>query len=243
MYKLHEQYPENLVMYGDEGIIISAKHNFAFFGWELARLKGFVKKGATLVHVDSHLDDIHDGIYVSGIRDIKSIEEALCISTKLDHANFIWAGFATGVISNVIFACDENEEVNFNYKKTFPVEEVNKIDQILKGNDYKGQRYQCIEDLILPSDCQLILDLDLDYFVKQVQDDDGIFKEVVAQEGKIRQDLTKLKEMARWDFITVALEPYYCGGDDNCRFIFNIFKEVFDINESDLKKIPVLYSL
>lgn len=120
---------------------------------------------------------------------------------------------------------------------------MNKIDQILKGNDYKGQRYQCIEDLILPSDCQLILDLVLDYFVKQVQDDDGIFKEVVAQEGKIRQDLTKLKEMARWDFITVSLEPYYCGGDDNCRFIFNIFKEVFDINESDLKKIPVLYSL
>lgn len=241
MYRVNELYPLDYIEYFEnEKILISTKHNFAFTGWEIARLKGFIEPGAQVVHVDSHIDDIMDGIFVEGIKNIKTVDEAIRVGNQLDYANFIWAGFGSQTIKEIIHVSDDYLEVLFNYKEKLNKDELNDVEKILDGNDYKGKRVNYISEIkeeYLWKD-NIILDLDLDYFVKK-KSNGSIVEEVMDDVDSIRHDLTVLKNMRDWNFITVALEPLCCGGDDNSKIIFDIFKEVFglDGNKGTILKI------
>ena len=43
-----------------------------------------------------------------------------------------------------------------------------------------------------------------------------------------------LKNLTDWDVITIALSPEYCGGEDECSYLFELFLECFGIDKNEL---------
>lgn len=229
------------VCFPDKGIFVSRDHNWAFATWEMSKLFGETEN-ATLIHVDSHLDDIWDGILVEGLNEIKNQKDVYSVTEKLKIENFIWAGFATNAIDNIIYVTRKNNRFQahnpFDFTTwDFSDVELEKVKMLLEHKEYTGDRLESIEELMQSLDNKLskyikgkpvILDLDLDYFNLS----NNLFEPELIDDDVIRKKLRQLKDLYEWDLITVALSPIYCGGDDECWHIYEIFLEVFDLNLS-----------
>ena len=76
-----------------------------------------------------------------------------------------------------------------------------------------------------------ILDLDLDYFNNSL-----LYRTAdLKNEDVIFSDLAALKAYTDWDLITVALSPDFCGEDQDCLYLLELFLKVFDLNLSEFK--------
>lgn len=230
------------VFFPEKGVFVSDDHNWAFAAWEICRLQKYINN-ATLVHVDAHLDDTWDGILVEGLHDIKSIEEVYKVTEKLDVANFIWAGFSTDAINNIIYVTRKTDRFQkhnpFDFNEwDFDDHELVEIKKLIQKKKYEGARFESIEELYamkgeitkFTKDKPIILDLDLDYFNKS-----DSFEKNLMEDHFIRESLYQIRDMYEWDLITVALSPIYCGGDDAAWHIYEIFLEVFELKLADAK--------
>lgn len=233
---------EYRVCFPEKNIFISRDHNWAFAAWELCKLYEYVEKNATLVHVDAHLDDVWDGIKVKGLNDIENIDQAREVTRKLNIDNFIWAGFSTDAIDNVIYVARQNigNQDPFDFVDwDFSLAEIEPVLKLLEKKKYEGVRVDFIEEfkeLFEAGDLEkylknkaVILDLDLDYF--NLSDD--TFEPNLMDDEKIKADLEYLRDLYDWDLITVALSPIYCGGEMSCWHIYELFLEVFDLKLSE----------
>lgn len=107
----------------DQNIFLMRDHNYAFAAWEISRLRGILNKKATLIHVDSHLDDVPDAVaYPDLLQDIKTEEQAINLASPCDDSgtlkeqtcmgidNFIWPAIVRNTIKNVYYICDQKQE-------------------------------------------------------------------------------------------------------------------------------------
>lgn len=181
------------------------------------------------------------------------------IGTMPEHAymgidNFIWPAIARNTIGDVYhISHDPDREYNqeimeeeikgsiFDLDRQ-SLRDVNLSKYLLthlEKHNKKIYRYNFIEDqqkdqrsfIENTRNKKVILDIDLDYFneSKCYSSKPGIMSESV-----IRKNLMYLKDLTTWDVITVALSPEHCGGKNACRYLLDIFIEVFGINEEDL---------
>ncbi|AIW84334.1 hypothetical protein bwei_1687 [Bacillus mycoides] len=226
----------------EQNIFVSCEHNWAFAAWELHKRAGNLKPNATLIHVDAHLDDVWDGLTVEGLQDIKNPEDVFNVTKNMKIDNFIWPAVGTGTIDKVIYVSQQNygdEPFNFeSWNLDFP--DLKPVKEILDDGKYIGLRYWNIEEFvdgkdsdevkILTGNKDLILDLDLDYFNGSERE---IRSDNLMDEQKIIDNLTTLRDLYPWSLITVALSPFYCGGEDNAKYLLDLFFKVFGVNPDD----------
>lgn len=55
------------IYFPEKRIYIMRQHNWAFASWEIEKIKGNLKNQSLLVHVDAHLDDTPDWVFVNGL--------------------------------------------------------------------------------------------------------------------------------------------------------------------------------
>ncbi|GAB0168169.1 hypothetical protein LSPCS325_16060 [Lysinibacillus sp. CTST325] len=156
-------------------------------------------------------------------------------------------------IGDVIYISDDsldelNEEslrniVNNSSQKCFRYDVDNVLFKRLLLNLTKSKkkivRYQSLEeheyekDQFLESvnDKYTILDLDLDYF--NDSDKYNSDSKLKTKDQTVR-NLMYLKNLTDWDVITIALSPEYCGGEDECSYLFELFLECFGIDKNEL---------
>jgi len=114
------------------------------------------------------------------------------------------------------------------------------VKEILDSGKYIGLRYWNLEEFLEKKDFaevkaltekpDLILDLDLDYFAEE---DIETVTVNLMDEQKIIDNLTTLRELYPWNLITVAISPFYCGGDDNAEYLLGLFCKVFGLNPEE----------
>ncbi|WP_197207613.1 UPF0489 family protein [Cytobacillus firmus] len=236
-------FPEDFrVCFPDRNIYISSEHNWAFAAWELHKRTGKMKPNATLIHVDAHLDDVWDGLEVKGLHDIKEPEDLFKVAGELKIDNFIWPAVGTGTIDKVIYVSQQNYgDEPFNFSEwDFSYPQLKPVKDILDNDKYIGLRYWNLEEFVANKDIEavtklidgkdLVLDLDLDYFNIN---ENNLVQDNLMDEQKIIDNLTTLRDLYPWSLITVALSPYYCGGDKNAEYLLGLFCKVFDLNPEE----------
>lgn len=234
----------------DEKIYIMRDHNWAFAAWEIAKLEGRIHEKSLVVHVDSHLDEVADGILVKGLFEANTKEEIIRVSRSYDRSmgqvpesnimhidNFIWASLGKGTIEEVIFVSRDKQELNtlsdLNefYLKKLPI-----------GCNYKTQLYRDSEEFLRAYDKDafskylgsrtVILDLDIDAF----NNSDTMWESDLLPEHKIRDYVRSLKDLYSWDLITIAISPDYCGGTDEASYLLDIVINELGVDLDNFEK-------
>ncbi len=169
---------------------------------------------------------------------------------ELRMDNFVIPAFLRDTIKDIIYVSDQDlEEIrvedfyhaasgtsNHYDNKSGNTNEytLKKCYEKIQDKGKTIQRFFTVEEYLnavesLPIEQSKILDLDLDYF----NDSNNIFEPNLKSDVVIRDNLIQLKEHCDWDIITVALSPLYCGGEEECLHILNIFLEVFELDTRD----------
>lgn len=237
------------LVFPEQKIFLMKHHNWAFVAWDLARDHGWIKDNATLFHVDQHLDAVIDGAKVpnllqaTGLKELSDLTKSqIGNETCVGIDNFIWAGFARETIQSIIYISPEDPDELFDHQSQIewlqgylPKERIETLG---------GRWWSSMETLefakqkkIIDSYTEgksLILDLDLDFFAYESQDDTGHTCYILKETEIIRKNLRSLREIYSWDAITVALSPedWYIGGPDNAEFVLKLFLEEFNVDLS-----------
>lgn len=237
--------PNYRVCFPKEQVYISRNHQWAFAAWAMGKQTGVVSDKTTLLHVDAHLDDTWDGVIVEGLNEMRNSKDFLEVAGKLEIDNFIWAGFAVKYLDKIIYVCPKDVDSSDPFDLTgwdLEGEQLRPIKQLLKEREYKGTRFESIEQFklhigesgdkgrVFNSTSSVILDLDLDVFKMNLSDLRDL---ELYPEKQIREQLQFLRGLHPYDMITVALSPSFCGGDENCEFLFRVFLEEFELNLFD----------
>lgn len=239
------------VFFPEQRMYIMRQHNWAFAAWEMERLKGNLQPQSLLVHVDAHLDDTPDGVFVPGLLEAKSVEQIMAVAQGHDYAsgqvcppdcmqidNFIWAGVARNTIGKTLFVSHQDDEVlSLSMLRYDAVHKRNQncqniIDKLPAGCTYTHQRFMDMDSFLREVDPNKwspqqtkILDIDLDYF-NMSRDTTPTLQPL----EEIRASLLALRGLCQWDAITVAISPEYCGGKEEADYLLHIFLETFEIN-------------
>ena len=137
------------ICYPEKRIFISRDHNWAFAAWEIGRIRSYIQAGATIIHIDSHLDFAEPQYEV---RNIDSEGEAIKFGQKLQIDEFIIPAQSNGTIGEVLIISDDSERL---YEETA-------VQRAFTLNHYEHEyRSKWYEDTNGKS---VILDLDLDFF-------------------------------------------------------------------------------
>ncbi|OIK11268.1 hypothetical protein BIV59_12820 [Bacillus sp. MUM 13] len=212
-----EFHSEYRVCFPDEKIFISRDHNWAFSAWEVGRIRNYIKQGATVVHIDAHLDYLEP---FCEIEKIKTENEAINFGRNLGIAEFIIPAQKNGTIGNVLMVSNDRVDI----------EEQARVERAYTLNHYEHiYRRKWFNDT---NEQSVILDLDLDFF--NFNYDDWDCNSVLLPEHLIRRELEYMKKyMWEWDMVTVALSPEFCGGEEQSKYLFGLFLDVFNL---DIKK-------
>lgn len=208
---------EYRIFFPNEKVFISRDHNWAFSAWEIGRMRSFIKPGATVVHIDAHLD------YIDPLCEnvqFSSENEVINLARNLGIAEFIIPAQKTGTVGKVLMVSNDKVDIN----------EETGIERAYTLNHYEQvYRRKWFADTAGQS---VILDLDLDFFNFNYEDWDC--NSVLLPEPLIRKELEYMKKhMWDWDMVTVALSPEFCGGKEQSQYLFNLFLDVFNL---DIKK-------
>ncbi|WP_144700159.1 UPF0489 family protein [Fictibacillus phosphorivorans] len=194
-------------------IFLMKDHNWAFAAWEVARLRKLINKGASLFHIDAHLDYCEP---YGTVEKITSYDDAIIEASKLEIAEFIIPSMKNGTLKNLFFISDDrnvtlDEKINRAYT-------LNHFEDEYKNHWYK-----------LSENTSTILDLDLDYFNTNYMDYNS--NSVLMHENIIRHQLNHFyKYMLPWDIVTVAVSPEHCGGAKEAIYLLKLFFEEFNVN-------------
>ncbi|WP_255310461.1 UPF0489 family protein [Bacillus wiedmannii] len=169
------------IYFPDRKIFIFTQHNWAFSAWEIGRLRNYIKPGATVVHIDAHLD------YLDPLQEIGPItneSEAIAIDGNLDIAEFIIPAMQTGTVGNVFMISNDSIEIDEDIK----VERA----YTLKHYEHVYRR-KWFDNTVGKS---VILDLDLDFF--NLNYSDYNCNSVLLPEQLIKDQLEFIKD-SMWD--------------------------------------------
>lgn len=231
------------------------QHNWAFAAWEIEKSRGTIKNQSLLVHVDAHLDDTPDGVFVAGLKEAETVEEILRVAQGHDFArkeacppdcmhidNFIWAAVARGTIGETIFVSHQEEEVlslDTLFEEAFLKGNencMNILSQLPEGCNYKHQRYDDIPSFLSRVDMTTIdayqtkiLDIDLDYFNTSKECGSSQLQPL----DEVHKSICSLKDLTHWDMITIAISPEFCGGNEEARQLLDAILQVFELNLGD----------
>lgn len=237
----------------EKNIYIMKDHSWAFAAWEVERLKGTIKEESILFHIDNHLDDVPDGLFVKGVMTASTKDELFKIvrtrkelysGEKLENKiyidNFIWPSFARGTLGTM-FLISPQPLVDFassilsNYQERFDgdvdIKDIMKLVPLEKFKNvhraYSFDEFKLYHTELFYKKIQgksKILDLDLDYFTP---DADYIW----LSDDEIKKTLKDILSLCNWDLITVALSPSFCGGSLNAEHLLRLFWEVAELDD------------
>jgi hypothetical protein len=147
---------------------------------------------------------------------------------------------------------EQNKEVVEKNKKYFRINNDNHIDIAFMKNIIKGVYWYYIEkrgnaesgkcddylnvdhnfiskqvDSFIQPKEEYILDIDLDFFVKENEKLSIFDEEIIRKYLKLQK---KLFESDRCLALTIAFEPGCCGGNDNCKKLCKLFEEEVGID-------------
>ncbi len=252
-----------LVKHRSENIFLMVNHKWAFTVWEIERIRGNIKGGSTLFHIDTHLDDVPELIYNDEIYELSTESDINKFSKQKEEAdfelrmdNFIFPSFVRDTINHIYYVSNPENmiEINqshisiddiilakkgeknyLNRRDTTNDYTLIKLSEIIEGKDKSIKRIYGIEEMNLIYTSEIkgskILDLDLDYF-----NNSGFYQTAeLKKEQVIISNLKTLKYFSEWDLITVALSPDFCGEEEHCIYLLNLFLKVFEISISDFE--------
>jgi hypothetical protein len=237
--------PNYRVCFPKERVYVSRNHQWAFAAWAMGKKSGILGPQTSLLHVDAHLDDTWDGVIAEGLQEMDGDRDFLDVAGKLEIDNFIWAGFAAKLIDHIVYVCPKDVDKSDPFDLlawNLEGEQLKPIKELLAERKYKGIRFESILDFkqqlingptqqeIFELPNSVILDLDLDVFKINLNHPED---RALKPEVQIREELTFLKELHPYEMITVALSPSFCGGEDNCEWLYSLFLEVFQLKHSD----------
>lgn len=129
---------------GKKPVYVFDNHNHAFAFWHLEMIRGTVKEGCTIIHIDRHKDSRDPGAY---LRPGEALDENAVFgytNTTLNVGNFIPPTLITGLAREVIIIDSEDAIDSFDF------------DGLAEhGGRGAGKR-------------DLILDIDLDFFAPEM---------------------------------------------------------------------------
>lgn len=98
-------------------VYIFDNHNHAFSFWQLEKIKGHIKNGVTLVHIDAHKDMRTPSVFLAPQE--AQDEEMIFLYTNmvLNVGNFIPAAQKTDLVKDIIFIDSERSLEEFNLEK------------------------------------------------------------------------------------------------------------------------------
>ena len=213
------------------------EHRFAFFFWGLYSLdnEGIIP---ALVTIDSHDDTgvpsevIPEDLDNLDIRN--RIELGLFAWLRLRSLNdgHILPALYLNFFSDVYVLLNNNEDAReFGFSHT----ELQQKDR--SGGMHKVKFYQHSEHLLrdLPPDTPVFLDIDLDFFAVDNPEAGAVLgSDLIRSDAEIRSTLSINGPLIgpllnRIVGLTIALEPYYCGGLINSLHALDILnRELFD---------------
>ncbi|MFC8983844.1 UPF0489 family protein, partial [Streptomyces sp. NPDC057131] len=209
--------------------------------------KGNISKDSILLHVDNHLDDVPDGINVPGVLTAQSKDEIMSLirtneelnsgkplKTKIQIDNFIWPAVARKTVGTVFTVSPDNQddfaswviEDNSSHKRYdsnsesqkylnyIPLETFQQCVRAHTLDEFNERFLTNFNNIIFTEKTTKILDLDLDFFTK----DSSLLDELW-----IRKTIHYLLNLCKWDLITVALSPFYCGGNQNALKLLDMY--------------------
>ncbi|MCM3273990.1 UPF0489 family protein [Paenibacillus elgii] len=232
----------------DKRIHLMRDHNWAFAAWEIAKLEGKVSEKSLVVHVDSHFDDVTDGLLVKGLHDAKTKEEIIAVSRSFDRSlgqvppsnimhidNFIWASVGRCTIEEVIHVSRDKLELNELSELKQPY-----TDKLPSGCNYRTQLFVNCDSFFEAYNHKrfseyaggrtVILDLDIDAF----NNSDTMSEPELVPENKVRKYIQELLNLYSWDLITIAISPDYCGGTEEAVYLLNIVLDEFNLRSEDM---------
>ncbi|GAA4879697.1 hypothetical protein GCM10023310_69840 [Paenibacillus vulneris] len=229
-------------------IYLMRDHNWAFAAWEIAKLEGEIRDKSLVVHVDSHFDDVTDGLSVKGLHDAKTIEEIISVSRSFDRSlgqippsnimhidNFIWASVGRGTVEEVIHVSKDNQELNtlsdleWYYVDKLP-KDCNYRTKLFKNCDAFFEEFSQVRFSEFVGDRTVILDFDIDTFNQL----DSTIRSDLVPESEVRLCVQKLLDLYPWDLITIAISPDYCGGTEEAAYLLNIVLDEFNLRIEDM---------
>lgn len=236
-------------------IYLMREHNWAFAAWEIEKMNGNLKNNSILVHVDSHLDDLPDGILIPDILNASSVDKVMRVSEAHDYSSgyspetqmmritdFIWPAIARGTIEEVFFVSRQNQEVLSLEELRESEDETNMLIASIIPDyiKYKYIRYMSTREFLDSytteefkknvGDRSAILDLDIDCFNLS----DSASPNIMPL-SQISEEVSSLMSLYHWDVITIAISPFYCGGNSEAEMILEtVLKEMrFSIDQTE----------
>ncbi|MNB85001.1 hypothetical protein D3C75_318850 [compost metagenome] len=234
----------------DRRLYIMRDHNWSFAAWEISKLEKRIKKNSLVVHVDSHFDDVPDGLIVNGLFEAETIEDILKVSRSYDRSsgqtpesnlmhidNFIWASVGRGTVEEVIFVSRDTLELNdiSNVREEYT--------HCLHSNcKYSSKLFRHTGEFLSSynkksfaeyvGNRSAILDLDIDAF----NNSDTIGESDFISEATIREYVKGLNDLYSWDLITIAISPDYSGGPTGASYLLDVVLSELGIELTDMEK-------
>ncbi|MET2871832.1 UPF0489 family protein [Exiguobacterium profundum] len=232
-------------------------HSWAFAAWEYERIEGTIGSDSVLLHVDAHLDDVADGLEVSGMMEAKNKEELFSLirtneelysgrlnKTKIQIDNFIWPSFARGTIGSMFVVARQDqhdfaswmlEETKNNYTRNDLEKEKEAILDFIPlekfQSVYRSFSFEEFKEKYFHEFQKYSNDkskiLNLDLDFFNLSD--SLDNPQLMSDKEIRKLLNELLKLCEWDLITVAISPLYCGGKEIAKHLLNLFIEVADL--------------
>jgi len=163
-------------------------HQYALYYWYKCVEIGLIGKESLLIHIDLHSDFINPLIQTGSINNSKDVLEAIS-SKMIKHDSFVIPALDNEIISNILFCCNSNQQNEYGDYENFhnPEAVIKKI--ILEKAFYK----------------EIILDLDIDFFLDFQEDGISLLPMPEEKIIKILQSISILRKMAK--ITTIATSP------------------------------------
>jgi hypothetical protein len=173
------------IMWGKKPVYVFDNHNHAFAFWHLEMIRGTIRPGATIIHVDRHKDSRKPGTFLEA-DDARDPEMVFAYTNNiLNVGNFIPAAVKTGLAGKVINIDSEAALDTLEFAK-FTVPGTKPQDAVARAKN----------------ETDLILDIDLDFFAPEM--------DYIPKEKKLQL----IKNFAsRAKMLTIATSPFFIAQD------------------------------
>lgn len=230
----HKYY--KVFMTGEKPVIVFDDHRFVVPILWLARKTGMIDENINMVRFDGHLDALDFQKDILGeFRAVDSFEAMFRFcEKKLKIEDDDWLSFVLHerIIKNVLTFCDRSDAINPAYADR--MFRINRFDGILAHQGEFSQtpilkNHQELWDLVGWSkfginDAPVLLDIDCDYFTYQWRGEpypwtDEFYKIEFSNGPSLTAGFSNRsfidKIIERSPFVTICLEPDFCGGKES----------------------------
>lgn len=218
----------------ETGVYLFGSHQYALYFWTKAIWEERLKPKAQLIHIDFHAD------YSSPITEFTSLlppeDIASCIRNRvIQYNSFIIPAISMGIVESCAFCCFPFEDISLGHFPNYvtPSGIVNNLTKYLKG-EYLPAREKRLCSNILGRN--LILDIDIDYFLKPNE------KHVLVpkKEDVIIAEIESINRLVEYAPVTtIAISPNI-GKDAYQQKIQKIFSKYFTIGIDFDKPMEVI---